>query len=249
MPEGDSIERVRQSLTPFLLGQVIVRAECRWPEVTVRLSGVTCTGLEALGKHLLILFDDDTLLRVHLGMTGSWHRYDPGERWQRARADLGLSLATAADVLVCFTVPEVERLTNKERAHHVSLVSLGPDVLKDPFDLTEVLRRARHPQRASMEVAELLLDQRVAAGIGNIFKCESLFALQIAPHRTVESLDDDTVRALYAAASEKMRHSVAHGRSPKRIYGARVCPVCRGRVSIEEQADRLTWWCPRCQPL
>ena len=114
-------------------------------------------------------------------------------------------------------------------------------MLKDPFDLDEVLRRARHLDRASMDVAELLLDQRVAAGIGNIFKCESLFALKVAPHSKVDALDDDTVGALYAEASAVMRASVMHGRLPGRIYQSRVCPSCRGRVSVEEQADRLTW--------
>ena len=248
MPEGDSIERVRQAITPLLLGKRVVRAECRWPDVVRALAGTTCTSIEAIGKHLLVGFDDDTFLRVHLGMPGSWHVYAPGERWQRPRADLGVLLETDEDVLVCFRPPEVERLTQKERAHHRVLQSLGPDVLKDPFDLDEVVRRARHPDRADMMLAELLLDQRVSAGIGNIFKCEALHALRLSPHAEVHDVDDDTLRALYAEASRMMRASVASGRAPGRIYRARACGACGGRVQVEEQGERLTWWCPRCQP-
>lgn len=247
MPEGDSIERARRSLTPLVVGHAIVRAECRWPEVVHGLAGTTCTNIEAHGKQMLIAFSDDTFVRVHLGMTGSWHRYDPGERWQRPREELGIALATRDDVVVCFKVPELERLTKTERAHHVALVSLGPDVLAEPFDIDEVMRRARHPDRADMGAADLLLDQRVAAGIGNIYKCESLFALRLSPHASTADLDDDTLRALYTKASELMKASVRDGRVPQSIYRARVCPACNGRVTVEEQGDRLTWWCARCQ--
>jgi endonuclease VIII len=249
MPEGDSIERARRSLTPLIVGHAIVRAECRWPEVVRGLVGTTCTNIEAHGKQMLIAFSDDTFVRVHLGMTGSWHRYDPGERWQRPREELGIALETKEDVVVCFKVPELERLTQSERKNHVALVSLGPDVLVEPFDLDEVVRRARHPDRADMDVADLLLDQRVAAGIGNIYKCESLFAQRLSPHASVASLDDDTLRALYTKASHLMRDSVASGRVPQSIYRARLCPACNARVTVEEQGDRLTWWCARCQRL
>lgn len=247
MPEGDSIARARRELIPLLVGHTLARIECRWPEVVRNLAGMTCTGIDAHGKQMLIGFGDATFVRVHLGMTGSWHRYDPGERWQRPRSDMAIMLATKEDVVVGFKIPELERLTRNERANHVALVSLGPDILVEPLEIDEVLRRARHPERADMDLAELLLDQRVAAGIGNIYKCESLFALRLSPHTRVADVDDDTVRALYRAAARMMQESVLSGRVPQSMYGARVCASCNGRVSVEEQGDRITWWCARCQ--
>jgi endonuclease-8 len=133
---------------------------------------------------------------------------------------------------------------------------LGPDLCRPPVDLDEVLARARagDPGR---EIADVLLDQHVAAGIGNVYKSEALFAERIDPRTAVGALDDDAVRALYATASRQLVANI--GRSERRthrrglaVYGRvrQGCPDCHTAIRITRQGDleRLTYWCPRCQP-
>src|SRR5688500_1029928 len=115
MPEGNTVELYRRQIAPMLVGKRVERVECRWPVVVHGLTGCGVVDVEAMGKHLLVGFSDATFVRVHLGMTGSWHRYDVGERWQKPRSLLAILIGTADDDVVCFQAPEVERLTHKER--------------------------------------------------------------------------------------------------------------------------------------
>ena len=129
-----------------------------------RLVGSTVTGVEAPGKNLLIRFDNGLEIRTHLGMHGSWHRYRPGERWRRPPARARLVLEVEGSVAVCFDAPTVELFEQRAEALHPSLSALGPDLLRDPFDMDEAIRRLRDPARADMTIAEALLDQRALGG-------------------------------------------------------------------------------------
>jgi formamidopyrimidine-DNA glycosylase len=128
---------------------------------------------------------------------------------------------------------------------------LGPDVLSPDFDAAAVVARARAGRFETL--GEMLLDQRVCAGIGNIHKCNSLWQLGLDPWRPVADTDDDTLRQLFAAARDRIRRS-AVARSfmqPPAVHGrgGRPCPRCATTIAVRAQGEqaRLTYWCPRCQ--
>jgi endonuclease-8 len=182
LPEGDTIATVARLLGPMLSGRRLVAARARDPRAAQGLVGKTITAVEALGKHLLIGLDDRTTLRIHLGMGGSWHRYDPGERWRFPEHLASLVLETEEDVLVCKTARTVERARGTPAQNPVR-VRLGPNVLATEPDFDEMVRRTTaDPTRTC---ASALLDQGVAAGIGNIWRNELLFRYRLLPTRLV----------------------------------------------------------------
>jgi endonuclease-8 len=146
----------------------------------------------------------------------------------------------------------------------MAIASLGPDVLADDFD--PGVAAARAAEHASRTIAEVLLDQRIAAGIGNIYKSEALFAAGVDPRRRVATLDVDTLTAIYAAARTQMRanlgpeprttrQSLAGAPKDARYFvysrSGKPCPRCQTTIACISQGDnppRWTWWCPTCQP-
>jgi endonuclease-8 len=254
MPEGDTLVRSAAGLRPYLLGRAVTAATARQPGPQVsRVVGATVTAVEAMGKNLLIRFDNGLELRTHLRMQGSWHRYRPGERWRRAPARARLVLEVPGSVAVCFDAPVVELFEQRTEALHPSLSRLGPDLLKPPVDVEEALRRLRDPSRADLDIAVALLDQRALAGIGNEVKNEVLWQAKVSPFAKVAALDDGTVRELVDRAIDVLRRGAETGRRPHSVYGrtGRPCPRCGAIVRMEHhraELPRLTYWCPRCQP-
>lgn len=216
--------------------------------------GHTVQKVEANGKHLLIRFDSGHVLHTHLRMTGSWHVYSAGERWQRPASQARVTLTCGGRVAVCFNAPVVELLPPGAESNHPSLSGLGPDVLAENLDAAEVRRRARH-WPPDTPLGELLLDQRVVAGIGNIWRCEALFLEGRSPWAPVSSLKDDELEALVATASRIMKESVAGpftGRADRWVYRrtGRPCHKCGTAITSRPQGEqaRTAYWCPTCQP-
>src|SRR6478609_10609511 len=146
MPEGDTLFRSAAGLRPHLVGRAVTAASARAPGPKVdRLVGATVTEVEAAGKNLLIRFDNGLEVRTHLRMRGSWHRYRPGERWLRAPSRARLVLEVPGAVAVCFDAPTVELFEQRVESLHPTLSQLGPDLLKEPFDADEAVRRLRDP--------------------------------------------------------------------------------------------------------
>src|SRR4249920_218802 len=152
MPEGDTLHRTAAGLAPYLVGRPVTAARVRaggGPQVE-RVVGATIESVEANGKNLLIRFDNGLELRTHLRMGGSWHRYRPGERWLRAPSRARLVLEVPGAVAVCFDAPTVELFEQRVESLHPTLSQLGPDLLKEPVDIGEAVRRLRDPSRAAM---------------------------------------------------------------------------------------------------
>jgi endonuclease-8 len=254
LPEGDTLVRTADGLRPYLVGRTVTAASARAPGPQAgRLVGAAVTAVEAQGKNLLIRFDNGLEIRTHLRMHGSWHRYRPGERWRRPPARARLVIEVPGSVAVCFDAPVVELFEGRIEALHPSLSRLGPDLLKEPVDVAEALRRLRDPSRATMPIAVALLDQRALAGIGNEVKNEVLWQARRSPFTPVRDLDDDALRELVELGRAVLRVGVATGRRPRSIYGraGRPCPRCGAVVRVEHQGSdvpRLTFWCPGCQP-
>ncbi|PZR62485.1 MAG: DNA lyase [Chloroflexi bacterium] len=266
MPEGDTIYRTATVLRSALLGRVVTAARARpgpgrarVPDLD-RLVGQTVTGVESQGKHLLIRFSNHLTLRTHLRMRGSWHRYAPGEPWQRPAAQATVVLETPQAIAVCFSAPTAELLSDTELARQPVLRALGPDLLSADFDTDEAVRRLR--ELRGLEIGDALLEQRAVSGIGNVHKSEALFLERVNPFTPLAALADETLGAVLATARRLLAANVGGGRRVTTglsrpgqglwAYGraGRPCRRCGALVRTARQGElaRTTYWCPRCQP-
>ncbi|RPJ75037.1 MAG: Fpg/Nei family DNA glycosylase [Acidobacteria bacterium] len=264
MPEGDTIFRAARTLHAALAGRVVTSFETALATLDrvdqdTPLAGRTVERVRSVGKHLLIEFSGDLVLRTHMRMSGSWHVYRPGERWRRPRSAMRIVLATDAYVAVAFDVPVAEFLTGRELARHRELKALGPDLLDAAFDAASALERLRARQDRS--IAEALLDQRAMAGVGNVFKSEALFVAGVHPLRLVSAVSDEELGRAIETARTLMRANVfGGGRRTTRmmnpdarlwVYGRTGRPCRRCGMAIESRKEgeeaRATYWCPRCQ--
>ncbi len=253
MPEGDTLFQTATRLRPALLGAELRRVELRGTRGMDRLRvGDRVTSVESRGKYLEIEVARGFVLRTHLRMTGSWHLYRPGERWRRARHLARAVLETDESVAVCFAAPVVEvgRVGDRRLDH------LGPDLCRPDVDLDEVVERVELLADPNAEIADVLLDQRIAAGIGNVYKSEALFARRVDPFRPVIEVAAVDRRRLYETAARQLR---ANLESPQRetvpgglaVYRRtrRPCLACGRPIAARDQGPqgRRTYWCPRCQ--
>ena len=270
MPEGDTLFRTARTLDRALAGRVVtgfttVFAALTRVDADAPISGRTVERVFARGKHLLMAFGGDLFLHTHLRMNGSWHIYQPGERWRAPRADMRIVLSTDAYEAVGFSIPVAEFLTSGELARHPQISALGPDLTDPAFDRNEVRRRLATV--GALPVEEALLNQRVLAGIGNELKSEVLFVARVHPFTPSDAIDDDAFRKLMDGAQRLMRMNIVDttlsptfGRrttgsmAPRAkvfVYGrgGKPCRRCGTPIAAQKSgADaRLTYWCPGCQ--
>jgi endonuclease-8 len=250
VPEGDTIYRTAVSLRRWLGGREITSARSRvLGPMASRLVGANLDAVEAKGKHLLMRFSSGDVLHTHMRMNGTWHVYPAGERWRRPADEARLVLEAGDRVAVCFNAPVIELLAAREERVHPGLRDLGPDVLVDPVDLDEVRRRAA-TRPPAITVGELLLDQRVVSGIGNIWRCETLFACRVNPWTPVAEVGD--LDHLIRTASRLMQGTIGKAPPSRRaVYRrtGRPCPRCRTPITSTPLGDppRTVYWCPTCQ--
>jgi endonuclease-8 len=274
MPEGDTIFRSAATLHRALAGKGVTRFETVLPKLAridddTPIAGRTIERVIAAGKHLLIEFSGGLWLRTHMRMSGSWHIYRPGERWQKRRADMRIVIATRDFEAVAFNVPIAEFRTSQELERDPELCELGPDLLGTNFDAVEAVSRVR--QRSDCEIADLLLNQHVAAGIGNAYKSEVLFLSGINPFRMASAISDIDLGAIFALARKLLLVNVRDsrggeimtGRGYRRttgstnpsqrlwVYGrgGEPCRKCGTVIAVRKQGPdaRLTFWCAKCQ--
>jgi endonuclease-8 len=245
VPEGDTIHRSANRLRAVLEGRALLRIDVPRTAGHRPPTGTVIEAVDAIGKHLVIRFADRTTLRTHMRMTGSWHLYRTGERWRKpahlARAIIDVEGWTA----VCFAAPVVELETEPVSATRVA--HLGPDLTRPDADL----ETAANLMTGATEVGVALLDQRIACGVGNIYKSESLYAARINPFTPVDALDHQRKVGVLAAASKLLQASVAYSRSGHAVFGraGQPCQRCGTPIRAQRQGEqaRTTYWCPTCQ--
>ena len=238
MPEGDSLHRAARRIQP-LVGEE-VRAEAPHPRgvaVASLVDGRRLLSARAVGKNLLLEFEGDVVVRSHLRMRGRWSVVPVGSK-RVGRPWLVLRGREQEAVLWNGPVLELDRGRTAR---------LGPDILTDPVDPA----RLRHvDQRRAL--GEILLDQRIVAGIGNLWKAEALWHARLSPWRTVAETSDEELGRVLAEATRLMKSSLAGGRPRRAVYrrAGRPCPRCGNPVRSRGQGDdnRMAYWCPSCQP-
>lgn len=261
MPEGDTVYRAARRLDAALRGQQLVRGELRHPRLVEHdLAGQGVAGVGSVGKHLFIRFDHGHSLHSHLRMDGSWQLYLPDQRWRHAGHHARAVLATAERVAVGFRLHDMALLRTSEE--HRLVGHLGPDLL-DPnwgeAHAGEALRRLTADPAA--EIGMALLDQRVIAGVGNVYRCELCFLLGVWPWAPVAELADPAgaislARALLRRNAGRVERSttgeLARGRRTW-VYERSGLP-CRRCGALIRRADqgegveaRVVYYCPSCQ--
>jgi len=301
MPEGDTIYRTARTLQKVLGGKVVTAFETGLAKLAAvndeaAIVGRTVERVEARGKWCLIFFSGDLILVTHMLMSGSWHIYRVGERWKLPRRMMRLvvrvgeasvfstharkdahewatrSLGEFEAVLFNAQIAEFHTARSLERSAQVP--KLGPDVLSEGFSVEGGVlalreRAASHPED---EVGVVLLNQRVMAGLGNVYKSEVAFAARVNPFRAMRTVTEREMDALVEAARRYMTANVVEGTSeqmvtytgPRRTtramdHGARLwvyrrqgeeCRRCGASILMRKQGVqvRSTYWCPVCQP-
>lgn len=244
MPEGDALHRAARRLQVLVGDEVEV--ETPHPRAAVKrlapvLDGRRLEQVEAIGKNLLLRFDDGVVLRSHLRMKGRW-RVLPrdadifGVPWLVLRGERYMGVLFGGSVL------ELDRGVARR---------LGPDILGEPPQFDAMLARFR-AAGAKLAVGDALLEQRLVAGIGNMWKAECLWAAEVSPWRALADMTDDELLATLEHAHRLMRARLDGARPSHRAYrrAGRPCPRCGTPIRSWPQGDgaRMAYWCPVCQP-
>ena len=274
MPEGDTIFRTARTLHKVLAGHRAARFDTAYAHLARfndegPIAGRLIERCAAAGKHVLIVFEGDLILRTHMRMNGSWHIYRHGERWWRGPQAMRVRVDTADWVAVAFDVPVAEFVTAKQLASTGPVAALGPDLLTPGFDRDEATRRLR--AASAMPIAHALLDQRLVAGIGNVYKSEVLFLAGVHPETPVRGVAPAAFENLLTIARELLHDNVVPGtpaaiqtyRSLRRtdrrsasadslwVYGraGKPCRRCGAVIASQKMGldARTTYWCPVCQ--
>ncbi len=253
VPEGDTLKFVALALRPLVGSRVEATGSARVEPIARAIDRRVVQRVESRGKHLLVWFEDDRILHVHLRLSGLIDVHPHGRPWRRARHRAWLTLTDDAIEVVFFDGPVIELLQAASLSLHPVLRRLGPDPLGSNFDVGDVVARmlATAPDRA---IADVLGDQRVIAGIGNVWKSEICFHCEINPWTPVGTLAPSDFQRIASAAATALRSQIASGRHgrPRGVYGqtGRPCPRCATSISSAPQGEgaRRTYWCPSCQP-
>jgi formamidopyrimidine-DNA glycosylase len=292
MPELPEVETVRRGLQPVMEGAKIVKAEARRKDLrfpfqkdfTSRLTGQTVTGLGRRAKYLMADLTSGDVLLMHLGMSGSFRvlqgdkNSTPGEfhyprSEDRAHDHVVFHMSSGASVV--FNDPRrfgyMKIIARHELDDEPLLQGLGPEPLGNEFD-ADLLARACHNKKTSLKAA--LLDQRVVAGLGNIYVCEALYRAHLSPRRLaatiatkkgettdhtrrlVEEIHTVLNQAIKAGGSSLRDHRQTSGELGYFQHSFRVydregekcqTPRCGGTIRRFNQNGRSTFWCPKCQ--
>ena len=279
MPEGDTIFRAARALEKALGGKVVTAFETGLAKLAsvnddTPLVGRTIERVEARGKWCLIFFSGDLILVTHMLMSGTWHIYKTGEKWWQPKNRMRVAITCGDYQAVAFNVPIAEFHTARSLERNAQVPKLGPDVLGVKFSIAAGVRAlgeraASHP---ADEIAVVLLNQRVLAGLGNVYKSEVAFAAGVNPFRPMSTLNEREIVAMIEAAYKYMKANVVDGArdgivtyagnrrtthsmdSGNRlwVYGreGKECRRCGATILRRKQGEqaRTTYWCPNCQP-
>lgn len=274
MPEGDTIFRAARTLKAALAGKTVTRFETVLPYLArvhhdTPITGRIVEDVVSHGKWLEMHFSGDLILLTHMLMSGSWHIYRSGEKWQRRHPDMRIVIGTESIEAVAFNVPVAEFHTKESLARRPGFSRLGTDVLGAEFSEEEAVAQLK--SRPDLELGDALLNQSLLAGIGNVFKSEVAFASDVNPFRKVASLGEDELLRLVGTARKFLKANVREsskdgivtytgfrrttGRASPMdrlwVYGrgGQPCRKCGTPIRMQKQGPgaRVTFWCPNCQ--
>jgi endonuclease VIII len=279
MPEGDTIYRAARALQKAIGGKAVTGFETGLATLARVNDDAPAVGrvvekVESRGKWCLIYFSGDLILVTHMLMSGSWHLYRTGEKWWMGRAKMRVVIRTADWEAVAFNVPIAEFHTARSLERSSQVPKLGPDILSEEFTVEGGAARlaAYGLENPEAEIGVVLLNQRVLAGLGNVYKSEVAFAAGVNPFRAMRTITQPEIENMVEVAQRYMKANVADGSSEgivtysgnrrtthamnreERLWVYRrqgqECRRCGAAVMMRKQGvqARSTYWCPECQP-
>lgn len=279
MPEGDTIYRAARAIQRAIGGKVVTGFETGLAKLArvnddAPLVGRVVEKVESRGKWCLIFFSGDLILVTHMLMSGSWHLYRTGERWQMGRGQMRVVIRTAEWEAVGFNIPVAEFHTARSLERSNQVPKLGPDILSEGFTVEDGVARmtAYGQENPESEIGVVLLNQRVVAGLGNVYKSEVAFAAGVNPFRAMKTITPREMQTMVHLAQRYMRANVVDGKGngivtysgnrrtthamnrEERLWVYRrqgqECRRCGARVMMRKQGleARSTYWCRECQP-
>ena len=283
MPEGDTIFRAARALQKAIGGKAVTAFEANVATLasvadSKGIVGRTVEKVEARGKWCLIHLSGDLILLTHMLMSGSWHIYRVGEKWFAPRSAMRCAITCGDFVAVAFNVPIAEFHTARSLERHSQVPKLGVDILSGAYNTQAGIDafRTGAQQHPEAEVGVMLLNQRVIAGLGNVYKSEVAFAAGVNPFRQMRTLTDREMETMAEVSGRYMRANVQDEASATGgeaivtytgsrrtthsmnagdrlwVYGrqGQECRRCGALIMMRKQGVevRSTYWCPRCQP-
>ncbi len=279
MPEGDTIYRAARALQKAIGSKVVTAFETGLAKLAsvnddAPIVGRTVERVEARGKWLLIYFSGDLILVTHMLMSGSWHIYRTGEKWWMGRNRMRVAITCGDFQAVAFNVPIAEFHTARSLERSSQVPKLGVDVLSEEYSVEAGVRAMQEYGAANpeAEIAVVLLNQRVLAGLGNVYKSEVAFAAGVNPFRRMSTITAREMEVMAEVSQKYMRANVVDGKGDgivtyagnRRtthemdgnnrlwVYGRQgeECRRCGAAIMMRKQgaAVRSTYWCPSCQP-
>ena len=283
MPEGDTIYRSARALNLALAGEVVAGFEAGVATLASVADSKGVVGrvverVEARGKWCLLHFSGDLILVTHMLMSGSWHIYRTGERWRVPRSSVRCAVRVEGFVALAVNVPVTEFHTARTLERTSQVPKLGVDILGEGYSTEMGVKALRKYglRKPEAEVGVTLLNQRVMAGLGNVYKSEVAFAAGVNPFRQMRTLTERELEVMADVSGRYMRANVANGSSATGgdaivtyagnrrtthsmnagdrlwVYGrqGQECRRCGALVMMRKQGEqvRSTYWCPVCQP-
>lgn len=259
MPEGDTIHRSASAMRIALAGKTMLRFDAPRLVGPGPQAGRIIEQVESHGKHLEVFWDDGLVLDTHMRMTGSWHLYHRGDQWRRPYTQMRAAIEVADWVAVCFSAPHVETYRRPDRRRHPGAGRLGPDLCTASTDLGAVVNLLLTYPDPEARLGSVLLDQRVMCGVGNVYRCEVLWATELSPYAKVGTITEhDAIRLVNTAATmlrsnltSARRTTTTDGKGGLAVYGRnnQRCRRCGGSIDCRPMGDhqRTLYWCPGCQ--
>jgi len=265
MAEGHAVARWGDALRE-LIGERVeeIRVPPRWRERAEHLRGAVLTQVRTHGKHLVLQFSNDWAIHTHAMQYGSWQIGPLGQELRKDARFARLRLTLEQHEVVFFHGPVMEVLSLDELSKHERFTSLGPDLLHDDFRVQSVIEAIQ--SQGDREIGDVILDQRVVSGIGNIYKSEGLFLATIHPRRAAADVSTSELEVLF----EELIPLMQMGRRQESwiitlpddlrleawmrnwVYQRRgqPCFVCATKIEMIRQGEfeRTTYFCPHCQP-
>ena len=265
MPEGDTIFRISQNLGRYMLQKSVTKVQLRSvPYAAELLLGKAVVDVTSIGKNLFIIFEGDFILHAHSKMLSSWHLYTPGVAWRRSARNAVAIIEVGDVIAVAFDVPVLQLSKGVERTLARFRSQLGSDLIRDELNLDLVAARFRRFAGDAL-IGEALLDQRIVSGIGNIYRCETLFKAKISPYRSAISISVEELGVMMETARSDLTFNATENPGVKRVFdselegtfvygrGGLPCRICRTSIvrrvmgAPSEMVPRPVFYCPLCQ--
>ncbi|MDF2732173.1 MAG: nei [Desertimonas sp.] len=259
MPEGDSIHHTAAAMRIALVDKKMVRFDAPHLIGVVPKAGRTIVRIESESKHLEIEWDDGIILHTHLRKSGFWDLYRKDDIWQRPHREMRALIDTSAWTAVCFNAPTVETYREPGISRHPWFGRLGPDLGSVDADLDRCVELLLSYDDRRAPISEVLLDQRVFCGVGNLYRSEVLWACEVHPFAAIGDLGEALARRIVHVAARLVRANLVaeeqvalpgvpgglgvYGRTGQGCY--RCAETVRARH--RDTHERILYWCPGCQ--